>query len=148
MTSIQGLIPRGCTVETYDLMSTVHDETGDVIFIVCVQDATRSAKLARLIAGVPGLIAAADASLDNGLLMPLAHGMEALDLAVNPPQQLPSTVAGLYPAVAIRRDSRARPPTSPARGTSARAGGFYFASGRNTPTRPARAMPTLTIASC
>lgn len=86
MTSLQGLIPQGCTVETYDLMSTVHDEKGDVIFIVCVPDAGRSAQLARLIAGVPGLIAAADASLDNGLLMPLVLGMEVLDLAVNPPQ--------------------------------------------------------------
>lgn len=94
MTSIQDLIPRGCTVETYNLMSTVHDEKGDVLFIVCVPDADRSARLARLIAGVPGLIAAADASLDNGILMPLARGMEALDLAVNPPPRLSAAVGG------------------------------------------------------
>lgn len=94
MTPLQDLIPLGCTVETYNLMSTVHDKEGAVLFIVCVPDASRSAQLARLIAGVPGLIAAADASLDNGILMPLVRGMEVLDLAVNPPHQLPGTVAG------------------------------------------------------
>lgn len=94
MAQISDLIPPGCTVATYDLMSTVHDVNGDVVVIVCVSNAGQSARLARLIAGIPEILKAAEMALDRGTLLPLAAGMERLDYAVNPRPKLPAVAGG------------------------------------------------------
>lgn len=90
-THTQDLIPSGCTVEDYQTVSAVHAPDGEVIVIVC---GLAAAHRARLIAAIPNMLASAESALDNGMLMPLAYGVTALNAAVFPPTPLPALRRG------------------------------------------------------
>jgi hypothetical protein len=86
--TIMNLMPTGCAIETHGSSVTIHDAEGNVVAIVCAPN-RYNVELARLIAGLPDLLKAIDNSLENGLLLPLAHGVSALDRVVFQPQLQP-----------------------------------------------------------
>jgi hypothetical protein len=83
---VRDLIPTGCTVVDYPNISTVHSPSGDLVAIVCGVGAPNRA---RLIATIPVLFKSAENALDNSLLSPLAHGLDAINGAVFPRLELP-----------------------------------------------------------
>ena len=84
---VRDLIPTGCTVVDYPNISTVHSPTGELVAIVCGVGAPHRA---RLIATIPTLFTSAENALDNGMLAPLARGLDAMDAAVYPRIELPA----------------------------------------------------------
>lgn len=93
---ISTLIPAGCRVEVFGEAATVNGPNGDFVAILCSQK--NNVELARLIAGLPALLAAIEVALDHGLMLPIVLGANGLEEFVFTPSEAAAFPPTLLPA--------------------------------------------------